>query len=163
MSTFKVKTPLDFCHQETCCMSFCCILHFSCFDWKAAPRANISTGLFTCNWDSRTCQSTWDRDRCIMQLMQRRNFSIDSSLKIVLLPCHPSDISVWFISVWSFLRQFICGIFLQSWVNFWTYTLKLSDLQFISTHPTSRQRTLIYRSMRWYFPIFLFFFQWLNW
>ncbi len=26
VSTFKVQNPLDFCHQETSYMSFCCIL-----------------------------------------------------------------------------------------------------------------------------------------
>ncbi len=37
-------------------------------------------------------------------------------------------------------------------------TFKLSDLQFISKHPTSRQRTLINRSTNRYFPFSLGFF-----
>lgn len=32
------------------------------------------------------------------------------------------------------------------------------DVQFISTHPTSRQRTLIHRSTNWYFSHFFPFY-----
>ncbi len=103
----KCKPCLIFCHQETCHMSFCCILHFQCFVWKALQRVNSSTGLFTCNWVSRACQSTWARDRCIMQLMQKLMQITFLTIQVERLCYYPAiQVTSQFdsSSVWSFFE-----------------------------------------------------------
>ncbi len=117
----KCKPCLIFCHQETCHMSFCWILHFQCFVWKALQRVNSSTGLFTCNWVSRACQSTWARDRCIMQLMQKLMqitfLTIQVGRLCTTLPSkwHLSLIHLQFDLFWDM----ICGTFYTKLSKFW--------------------------------------------